>query len=56
MGNPEVSRHGAVVLHGLDVALNDMDNIKSNYAELSELHSEKLRVDPDNFKVGPPAS
>lgn len=51
MGNPEVIRHGAVVMHGLDMALKDMNNIKSNYADLSELHSEKLHVDPDNFKL-----
>ncbi|XP_017561010.1 hemoglobin subunit beta-like [Pygocentrus nattereri] len=51
MGNPEVARHGAVVLHGLDAAVKNMDNIKSNYAELGELHSEKLHVDPDNFKL-----
>ncbi|KAL7869005.1 hypothetical protein AOLI_G00129930 [Acnodon oligacanthus] len=42
---------GAVVLHGLDAAVKNMDNIKSSYAELSELHCEKLHVDPDNFKL-----
>ncbi|XP_066519180.1 hemoglobin subunit beta-2-like [Hoplias malabaricus] len=51
MGNPEVLRHGTVVLHGLDRGLNNLDNIKSSYANLSELHSEKLHVDPDNFKL-----
>ncbi|KAL3053522.1 hypothetical protein OYC64_005955 [Pagothenia borchgrevinki] len=28
-----------------------MDDIKNTYAELSVLHSEKLHVDPDNFKL-----
>ena len=51
MGNPLVAAHGAVVLHGLDKAVKNMDNIKAAYAELSVLHSEKLHVDPDNFRV-----
>ncbi|XP_028841216.1 hemoglobin subunit beta-like isoform X2 [Denticeps clupeoides] len=51
MGNPKVAAHGTVVLHGLDRAVKNMDNIKATYAELSVLHSEKLHVDPDNFKL-----
>lgn len=31
--------------------MKNMDNIKETYTELSVLHSEKLHVDPDNFKV-----
>ncbi|XP_038559067.1 hemoglobin subunit beta-2 [Micropterus salmoides] len=50
-GNPNVAAHGKVVLHGLDRAVKNMDNIKATYAELSVLHSEKLHVDPDNFKL-----
>ncbi|XP_020511558.1 hemoglobin subunit beta-2 [Labrus bergylta] len=50
-GNPMVAAHGKVVLHGLDRAVKNMDNIKDTYAELSVLHSEKLRVDPDNFNL-----
>uniref|UniRef100_A0A3Q4AHZ1 Globin domain-containing protein n=1 Tax=Mola mola TaxID=94237 RepID=A0A3Q4AHZ1_MOLML len=38
--NPNIANHGIKVLHGLDRA-----------AELSVLHSEKLHVDPDNFKL-----
>lgn len=49
--NPNIAAHGIKVLHGLDRALKNMDNIKATYAELSVLHSEKLHVDPDNFKV-----
>ncbi|XP_072530579.1 hemoglobin subunit beta-2-like [Salminus brasiliensis] len=51
MGNPMVAAHGAVVLHGLGKAVKNMDNIKETYAELSVLHSEKLHVDPDNFRL-----
>ncbi|KAF1379684.1 hypothetical protein PFLUV_G00178570 [Perca fluviatilis] len=50
-GNPMVAKHGTTILHGLDRAVKNMDDIKSTYAELSVLHSEKLHVDPDNFKL-----
>lgn len=49
--NPNVAKHGVTVLRGLDRAVKNMDNIKEEYKQLSELHSEKLHVDPDNFKV-----
>ncbi|XP_041830932.1 hemoglobin subunit beta-2-like [Melanotaenia boesemani] len=49
--NPKVAAHGKVVLAGLERALSNMDNIKETYAELSVLHSEKLHVDSDNFKL-----
>ncbi|XP_051573311.1 hemoglobin subunit beta-2-like [Myxocyprinus asiaticus] len=51
MGNPMVAAHGKVVLNGLTQAVKNMDNIKGTYAELSVLHSEKLHVDPDNFRL-----
>ncbi|XP_076025770.1 hemoglobin subunit beta-like [Genypterus blacodes] len=51
MANPMVGAHGITVLHGLDRALKNMDDIKGTYAELSVLHSEKLHVDPDNFRL-----
>ncbi|KAG7491834.1 hypothetical protein MATL_G00008380 [Megalops atlanticus] len=51
MGNPMVAAHGTVVLHGLDRAMKNMDDIKATYADLSVLHSEKLHVDPDNFRL-----
>lgn len=49
--NPMVAAHGIVILHGMDRAVKNMDNIKETYAQLSVLHSEKLHVDPDNFRV-----
>ncbi|XP_068193345.1 hemoglobin subunit beta-2-like isoform X1 [Antennarius striatus] len=49
--NPNIAKHGITILHGLDRAVKNMDNIKDTYTELSELHSEKLHVDPDNFRV-----
>ncbi|XP_024128662.1 hemoglobin beta embryonic-1.2 [Oryzias melastigma] len=49
--NPKVAAHGKVVLSGLEKAVKNMDDIKQTYADLSVLHSEKLHVDPDNFKL-----
>lgn len=51
VGNPKVAGHGLTVVRGLEKAAKNMDNIKGAFAELSALHSEKLHVDPDNFRV-----
>ncbi|XP_054462797.1 hemoglobin subunit beta-2-like [Anoplopoma fimbria] len=51
MGNPNVAKHGKVILQSLEKAVKNMDNIKGTYAELSVMHFEKLHVDPDNFKL-----
>ncbi|XP_067285372.1 hemoglobin subunit beta-like [Pseudorasbora parva] len=51
IANPMVAAHGTVVLHGLDKAMKNMDDIKNAYSDLSVLHSEKLHVDPDNFRL-----
>ncbi|KAI5628770.1 hemoglobin subunit beta-1, partial [Silurus asotus] len=50
-GNPKVAAHGKVVVGGLDKAVKNLDNVKGIYTKLSELHSETLHVDPDNFKL-----
>ncbi|XP_030591887.1 hemoglobin subunit beta-like [Archocentrus centrarchus] len=49
--NPKVAAHGKVVMEGLEKAVKNLENIKATFAELSTLHSEKLQVDPDNFKL-----
>ncbi|XP_047465723.1 hemoglobin subunit beta [Mugil cephalus] len=49
--NPMIAAHGVKILHGLDRAVKNMDDIKAVYSELSVLHSEKLHVDPDNFRL-----
>ncbi|XP_037545046.1 hemoglobin subunit beta [Nematolebias whitei] len=49
--NPKVAAHGKVVMSGLEAAVKNMDDIKNTYKDLSVLHSEKLHVDPDNFKL-----
>ncbi|XP_023664891.2 hemoglobin cathodic subunit beta-like [Paramormyrops kingsleyae] len=50
-GNPKVAAHGKTVLKALGSGVKNLDDIKSTYAKLSELHSEKLNVDPDNFRL-----
>ncbi|XP_017309922.1 hemoglobin subunit beta [Ictalurus punctatus] len=51
IGNPKVAAHGKVVLGGLTKAVQNLDNVKGIYTQLSTLHSEKLHVDPSNFTL-----
>ena len=51
MGNPRIRAHGKRVLTSLGLAVQNMDNLKETFAQLSELHCDKLHVDPENFKV-----
>ncbi|XP_073694422.1 hemoglobin cathodic subunit beta-like [Garra rufa] len=49
LGNPKVSEHGKTVLNALDKAVKNLDDIKGTYSQLSQMHCDKLNVDPDNF-------
>uniref|UniRef100_A0A3B4XLG8 Hemoglobin subunit epsilon 1 n=1 Tax=Seriola lalandi dorsalis TaxID=1841481 RepID=A0A3B4XLG8_SERLL len=51
LGNPKVAQHGKTVMGGLENAVKNLDDIKNTYAKLSRMHSEKLHVDPDNFRL-----
>lgn len=51
MGNPKVKAHGKKVLTSFGDAIKNLDNLKSAFAKLSELHCDKLHVDPENFRV-----
>ncbi|KAM8923718.1 hemoglobin subunit epsilon-2 isoform 2-T2 [Lycaon pictus] len=51
MGNPKVKAHGKKVLTSFGNAIKHMDDLKDTFAELSELHCDKLHVDPENFKL-----
>ncbi|NXI64622.1 HBE protein, partial [Anseranas semipalmata] len=51
IGNPKVRAHGKKVLSSFGEAVKNLDNIKNTYAKLSELHCEKLHVDPENFRL-----
>nr|P18993.2 RecName: Full=Hemoglobin subunit beta-1; AltName: Full=Beta-1-globin; AltName: Full=Hemoglobin beta-1 chain; AltName: Full=Hemoglobin beta-I chain [Varanus albigularis]AAB20247.1 hemoglobin beta chain [Varanus exanthematicus=monitor lizards, ssp. albigularis, Peptide, 146 aa] [Varanus exanthematicus] len=50
-GNPRVKAHGKKVLTSFGDAIKNLDNIKDTFAKLSELHCDKLHVDPTNFKL-----
>ncbi|XP_041875938.1 hemoglobin subunit rho isoform X1 [Corvus kubaryi] len=51
IGNPKVRAHGKKVLTSFGEAIKNLDNIKGTYSKLSELHCDKLHVDPENFRV-----
>ncbi|NXI80401.1 HBRH protein, partial [Rhipidura dahli] len=51
VGNPKVHAHGKKVLTSFGEAIKNLDNIKGTFSKLSELHCEKLHVDPENFRL-----
>ncbi|XP_003465322.1 hemoglobin subunit epsilon [Cavia porcellus] len=51
MGNPKVKAHGKKVLTSFGEAIKNLDNLKGTFAKLSELHCDKLHVDPENFRL-----
>jgi len=51
IGNPKVRAHGKKVLTSFGEAVKNLENLKATYSKLSELHCEKLHVDPENFRV-----
>ncbi|XP_075775830.1 hemoglobin subunit beta-like [Pelodiscus sinensis] len=51
LGNPKVRAHGKKVLTSFGEAVKNLDHVKATYAKLSELHCNKLHVDPENFRL-----
>uniref|UniRef100_A0A4W2CHH8 Globin domain-containing protein n=1 Tax=Bos indicus x Bos taurus TaxID=30522 RepID=A0A4W2CHH8_BOBOX len=51
MGNPKVKVYGRKVLNSFGNAIKHMDDLKGTFADLSELHCDKLHVDPENFRL-----
>ncbi|XP_004433956.1 PREDICTED: hemoglobin subunit beta [Ceratotherium simum simum] len=51
MGNAKVKSHGKKVLHSFGDGVHHLDNLKGTFAALSELHCDKLHVDPENFRL-----
>uniref|UniRef100_A0A8B9T0I6 Hemoglobin subunit rho n=1 Tax=Anas platyrhynchos TaxID=8839 RepID=A0A8B9T0I6_ANAPL len=51
IGNPKVRAHGKKVLTSFGDAVKNLENLKATYSKLSELHCEKLHVDPENFRL-----
>ncbi|XP_069409526.1 hemoglobin subunit beta-like [Ovis canadensis] len=51
MNNPKVKAHGKKVLDSFTKGLKHLHRLKRFFAALSELHCEKLHVNPENFKL-----
>ncbi|XP_071472531.1 hemoglobin subunit beta [Marmota flaviventris] len=51
MSNDKVKAHGKKVIDSFSNGLKHLDNLKGTFASLSELHCDKLHVDPENFKL-----
>ncbi|XP_024430476.1 hemoglobin subunit epsilon-2 [Desmodus rotundus] len=51
MGNPKVKAHGKKVLTSFGNAVKHMEDLKGTFSQLSELHCDRLHVDPENFKL-----
>ncbi|XP_049746121.1 hemoglobin subunit delta [Elephas maximus indicus] len=49
--NAKVLAHGEKVLTSFGEGLKHLDNLKGTFADLSELHCDKLHVDPENFRL-----
>ncbi|XP_068921059.1 hemoglobin subunit beta-like [Petaurus breviceps papuanus] len=49
--NPRVRAHGKKVLTSFGEAVKNLDNVKATFDKLSQLHSDKLHVDPQNFRL-----
>ncbi|NWI68006.1 HBA protein, partial [Todus mexicanus] len=50
-GSAQVKAHGKKVAAALVEAVNHIDDIAGALSKLSDLHAQKLRVDPVNFKL-----
>ncbi|XP_027738536.1 hemoglobin subunit alpha-A [Empidonax traillii] len=50
-GSAQVKGHGKKVAAALVEAANHIDDIAGALSKLSDLHAQKLRVDPVNFKL-----
>ncbi|XP_050761879.1 hemoglobin subunit alpha-A [Gymnogyps californianus] len=50
-GSAQVKGHGKKVVAALIEAANHIDDIAGALSKLSDLHAQKLRVDPVNFKL-----
>ncbi|KAK7918988.1 hypothetical protein WMY93_010272 [Mugilogobius chulae] len=50
-GSPSLKSHGAIILGGVSLAVDNIDDMNKGLLELSEKHAFQLRVDPANFKL-----
>ncbi|XP_047635136.1 hemoglobin subunit theta-1 [Phacochoerus africanus] len=50
-GSAQVKAHGRKVADALTLAVDRLDDLPSALSALRELHTQRLRVDPVNFKL-----
>ncbi|XP_021060715.1 hemoglobin subunit beta-like [Mus pahari] len=50
-GNPKLRVLGKKMMESFGEGLKHLDNLNDTFASLSELHHDKLHVDPENFKL-----
>uniref|UniRef100_A0A8D0HRQ1 Globin domain-containing protein n=1 Tax=Sphenodon punctatus TaxID=8508 RepID=A0A8D0HRQ1_SPHPU len=50
-GSAQVRAHGKKVVNAMGEAVNHLDDMAGALNKLSDLHAQKLRVDPVNFKL-----
>lgn len=50
-GSEQIRAHGKRVVNAISDAVAHLDNVGGALSKLSDLHAQKLRVDPVNFKV-----
>uniref|UniRef100_A0A8C5N4E6 Globin domain-containing protein n=1 Tax=Leptobrachium leishanense TaxID=445787 RepID=A0A8C5N4E6_9ANUR len=49
-GNSKVQAHGKKVLGAINNAAHHLDSIKATLRDLSDIHANKLHIDPENFR------
>ncbi|XP_015265387.1 PREDICTED: hemoglobin subunit alpha-A-like [Gekko japonicus] len=49
-GSEQIRQHGKRVVTALSDAVAHLDNVGGTLSKLSDLHAQKLRVDPVNFR------
>ncbi|KAG9465104.1 hemoglobin subunit alpha-5-like [Eleutherodactylus coqui] len=50
-GSKDLKRHGGNVMRAIGTAAHHLGDIDHALSTLSDLHAQKLRVDPGNFKM-----
>ncbi|XP_063154929.1 hemoglobin subunit alpha-A-like [Candoia aspera] len=50
-GSSDLKAHGRKVIDALTEAVNNLDDVAGALSRISDLHAQKLRVDPVNFKM-----
>nr|Q9PRL9.1 RecName: Full=Hemoglobin subunit alpha-1; AltName: Full=Alpha-1-globin; AltName: Full=Hemoglobin alpha-1 chain; AltName: Full=Hemoglobin alpha-I chain [Naja naja]AAB34003.1 hemoglobin alpha I chain [Naja naja=cobra snakes, naja, blood, Peptide, 141 aa] [Naja naja] len=50
-GSNNLRAHGKKVIDAITEAVNNLDDVAGTLSKLSDLHAQKLRVDPVNFKL-----